>query len=157
VGNRSFPTAAEKDLRLYAGKGRVKISDSWNEIAQWIGSAPKVLKTTIDEYNSFCEQGHDAIFAKDRRYLLPLRIPPYLAIQGGLNLLSTHGGIKISHHMEVLDSQDNPIPGVYAAGNETGGMDSDTYDVNLSGHSFGFAINSGRIAGENAARFLLRK
>lgn len=55
--------------------------------------------------------------------------------------------------MEVLDKQDNPIPGLYAAGVEAGGTDSDTYNANLSGHSFGFTINSGRIAGENAVKY----
>ena len=58
--------------------------------------------------------------------------------------------------MEVLDHDDNPILGLYAAGVETGGTDSDTYNANLTGYSFGFAINSGRIAGESAAKYVLR-
>ena len=56
--------------------------------------------------------------------------------------------------MEVLDSQGNSIQGLYAAGNDTGDADSDSYNTDLPGHSFGFAINSGRIAGESAAEFL---
>lgn len=151
----SWSAGVDKDLQLQIDKGRVKISDSWNEIGRWIGAAPEVLKNTIDEYNSFCDRGYDGIFAKNRRYLVPLRTPPYYAIQGCLNLLTTHGGIKINHHMEVLNHQDKPICGLYAAGVETGGTDSDTYNVILTGHSFGFTINSGRIAGENAARCLV--
>jgi len=57
--------------------------------------------------------------------------------------------------MEVIDKQDNPIPGLYAAGVDVGGWESDTYCDRLSGSAFGFAINSGRIAGENAAEFVL--
>jgi fumarate reductase flavoprotein subunit len=56
--------------------------------------------------------------------------------------------------MEVLDHQFKTIPGLYAAGSDTGGWESDTYNVVLSGSTLGFAINSGRIAGENAARFV---
>ena len=37
-----------------------------------------------------------------------------------------------------------------------GGADADVYNVVMSGHGFGFAVNSGRIAGENAAKTLMR-
>jgi fumarate reductase flavoprotein subunit len=53
--------------------------------------------------------------------------------------------------MEVLDGRDEPIKGLYAAGNDTGGWETDTYNIHLCGTTFGFAVNSGRIAGENAA------
>ena len=56
--------------------------------------------------------------------------------------------------MEVLDKEDNPIPGLYAAGVAAGGWQADTYCDVLSGAASGFAYNSGRIAGENAATFL---
>ena len=56
--------------------------------------------------------------------------------------------------MEVLDKQDRPISGLYAAGVDTGGWVSETYFIKLSGYAFGYAVNSGRIAGENAARFI---
>ena len=152
---RSWPAGLDNDLRSQVDKGTVKISDSWGEIAGWIGIAPEVLQHTIDEYNSFCDRGHDEIFAKDRRYLMPLRTPPYYAIKCGIDLIATHGGIKVNHHMEVLNQQDIPICGLYAAGIETGGTDSDTYNIALSGHAFGFTINSGRIAGESAAKYVL--
>jgi fumarate reductase flavoprotein subunit len=145
----------EQSLELQAKKGRVKIADSWDDIASWMGVKPKVLKSTVDEYNYYCDRGHDDVFAKDRRYLLPLRTPPYYAIQCCINFMTTHGGIKINHRTEVLDNQDNPIPGLYAAGVETGGTDSNTYNINLPGHSSGFSINSGRIAGESAAEYVL--
>ena len=155
VGNKDWALKAEKDLQSQAGKGKVKICESWDEVAEWIGAVPDILKAEINEYNAFCIQGHDDLFVKDRRYLSPLRKPPYYAIQCGLNLMTTHGGIKVNHRMEVLDTKDTPIPGLYAAGVETGGTDSDTYDSHLTGHSFGFTVNSGRIAGETAAKFIL--
>lgn len=148
-------TGLGKTLELAAKKGSVKISNSWDEIARWIGVKPEVLKATIDEYNAYCDQGYDKIFAKDRRYLIALRTPPYYALKCYPRFLGTIGGIRINHHMEVLDQSDNPIPGLYAAGVDTGGWESDTYNVILSGTTFGFAINSGRIAGENAAKYVL--
>jgi fumarate reductase flavoprotein subunit len=145
---------AEKELQKEMERGTVAISSSWDEIAKWIGATPEVLKKTIDEYNYFCNRGHDDIFAKDRRYLVPLNTPPYYAMKGRAEILTTMGGIKINHRMEVLNRYDSPILGLYAVGDDTGGWEPDTYNVNLSGSGLGFALNSGRIAGENAARYI---
>jgi len=151
----SWPSQVDKELQLQAEKGKVKISRSWDEIAQWMGTEPGVLKTTIDEYNASCEQGHDPIFAKDRERLLKLDTPPYYGCKCCVNLLVTHGDIRINHHMEILDRQGKPIAGLYAVGDDTGDVDAGTYNIiDLPGHSFGFAINSGRIAGENAVEFV---
>jgi fumarate reductase flavoprotein subunit len=143
------------ELKLEADKGRVKISDSWDEIASWIGAAPRALPATIEEYSYGCDRGYDELFSKDRRYLAPLRKPPYYGIRCYPVFLTTIGGIKINHNMQVLNNDDKPIPGLFAAGNDTGGWEpKDTYNAILSGHAFGFAINSGRIAGENAAGYI---
>ena len=128
-----------------------KKADTWNEIAEWMGADPKVLNTTIDDYNKACDVGHDKIFVKDREYLLPLRTAPYYAIRCAPEVMNTVGGIKINENMEVLDEQANPIPGLYAAGVDTGGWMADTYCALCPGTAFGYALNSGRIAGENAA------
>jgi fumarate reductase flavoprotein subunit len=133
---------------------RVKASTSWPDIADWIGADPKVLKGALDRYNSFCDQGYDAEFAKDRRYLLALRTPPYYAIKGELIFLNTLGGLKINEKMEVINRKGDPIPGLYSAGADTGGWEPQTYCDRLSGTALGFSINSGRIAGENAASFV---
>jgi fumarate reductase flavoprotein subunit len=144
----------EKALPAEAARGRVKIADSWDEIAGWIGADTATLKATIDEYNTFCEHGYDALFAKDRRYLLPLRRAPYYAIKGEAHLLDTMGGIRVNEHMEVLDGLDKPITGLYAAGVAVSGWEPENYCSDLNGSAFGFAVNSGRIAGENAAAFI---
>jgi fumarate reductase flavoprotein subunit len=143
-------------LKSAAKRGNIKISDSWGEIAAWIGAKSEVLKATIDEYNSFCDKGHDN-FAKDPRYLTALRNPTYYALRCYPRFLGTIGGIKINHHMEVLNKEDEPIPGVYAAGIDAGGWEPEVYNARLSGHAFGFPLNSGRIAGENAVEYVLGK
>ena len=135
-------------------KGNAKISDSWEEIARWMGAeVPETLGATVGEYNRFCDEKNDGLFSKDPRYLFPLYTAPYYAVRCHQALHTTMGGIKINHHMEVLDERDNPIPGLYAAGNDTGGSQPDTYCLILAGSTLGFALNSGRIAGENAAKY----
>jgi fumarate reductase flavoprotein subunit len=59
--------------------------------------------------------------------------------------------------MEVLDTKDDPIPGFYAAGSTTGCWESESYCYRLTGHLLGFALNSGRIAGENAVKSISGK
>lgn len=145
----------EKALQTETENGRCIISDSWEDIARWIGADPNTLKETIDSYNRSCSQGYDEIFAKDRRYLRPLRTAPFYALRCLPHFLDTMGGIRINEHMAVLDSADNPIPGLFAAGVITSGWESETYCSDLSGSAFGYAINSGRIAGENACKLTL--
>lgn len=141
-------------LNSEAEKGKVKISETLDDIAGWMGADVRVLKDTIESYNSFCDQGHDRIFVKDPKYLLPLRTPPYYAIKCFSCFTDTMGGIKVNQRMEVLDQRDDPIKGLYGAGVCVGGWESDTYCYILSGSTLGFAFNSGRIAGENAVTYL---
>jgi fumarate reductase flavoprotein subunit len=150
-------TNLDQELRTEAEKGDLIMSNSWEEIARWIGVPSQTLKSSIDRYNQFCGQGHDEDFAKDRSYLKNLRTPPFYAIRCYQSFLTTLGGIKINERMEVLNEQGIPIAGLYAGGDSAGGWVGDTYCFILSGSAFGFAVSSGRISGENAADFARRK
>jgi fumarate reductase flavoprotein subunit len=143
------------DIKIEEEKGFAKIADSWDKIAAYIGTDPAVLRATIDEYNSYCDKGHDDDFAKKREALLPLRQPPFYALKCRACINTVHGDIKCNHRMNVLNKEDQPIDGLFAAGVDTGGADWHTYDTELTGHSFGFSVNNGRIAGESAAQFVL--
>jgi fumarate reductase flavoprotein subunit len=145
-----------REAEKQADKGVLKISSAWDEIAKWMGARPEVLKATIDEYNAACDQHHDGLFAKDPRYLLPLRVPPYYAIKGHVAICDAYGGIKVNENMEALDTGGNLIPGLYAAGSTAGCVESEKYCERLTGHLVGWALNSGRIAGENAVKYITK-
>ncbi len=148
----------EREIRLVADKGGALISDSWDDIAKWIRVDPRVLRANIDAYNVSCDRGRDEMFVKDPRFLIPLHTPPYYAIKCHSGFLGTIGGIKINSRMEVINIQGIPIQGLYAAGVDTGGWQGDTYTGrDLAGSAFGFAINSGRVAGENAVGYTLNE
>jgi fumarate reductase flavoprotein subunit len=116
---------------------------------------PSVLKATVEQYNGFCEKGHDELFAKDPNYLRPLKGPRFYAVRARTCFLGTLGGIRINYRTEVVNQYDVPIPGLYAAGNDAGGLHADSYSMrDSSGGASAFAVNSGRIAGENALRYL---
>jgi fumarate reductase flavoprotein subunit len=142
------------ELRAIADKGtQTQMAGSIDELAGRMGINNAGLKTTVEEYNICCDRGFDPIFCKDRRYLLPIRNPPFYAIHCHSSICEAVGGIKINENMEVLDQEDNPIPGLFAAGSTTGCWESESYCYRMCGHLLGFALNSGRIAGENSAKY----
>jgi fumarate reductase flavoprotein subunit len=145
----------DNEFRIAVETGDVKISDTLEEIAEWMNVKPEVLDSTMEEYNQCCDRGKDEIFGKDRKYLVAMRTPPYYAVRCHLHYLTTLGGIKINHHMEVINTQDEPIGGLYAGGDAASGWECDFYCIELRGHALAFAINSGRIAGENAVKYVL--
>ena len=153
------PVDFDKELNAAVERGTtdVFVADSIEELAEKIGVDRAVLKATVDEYNGFCEKGHDDLFAKDPKYLRPLKGPRFYAVKARTVFLGTLGGIKINHNMEVVDKKGKVIPGLYAGGFDAGGMWGDSYSIkDSSGLSAGFATNSGRIAGKNALRYMGR-
>jgi fumarate reductase flavoprotein subunit len=130
-------------------------ANSIEELARMMEVDPQVLKATVDRYNSFCTQGRDEEFAKDPEYLLPLNGPRFYAAKARTCFLGTMGGIKVNHKTEAVDEYGTPITGLYAAGLDAGGLHAESYSMrDTSGIASAFAAISGRVAGENAAKFL---
>ncbi len=65
-------------------------------------------------------------------------------------IFGTIGGIAVNERIEALDESGKPIAGLYVAGQDGGGMYGYPY-YEIVGVTQGYAYNSGRIAGENAA------
>ncbi len=153
----SKPADFYRELNAALEKKTTEIfeADSVEALAGKMGVSPAVLKATVDEYNSFCEKQHDDLFAKDVKYLRPIVGPKYYAVKAKTVFLGTMGGIKISEKTEVIDKKDAVIPGLYAAGFDAGGMYGDSYPIKTSsGLASSFALNSGRLAGKNALKYL---
>jgi fumarate reductase flavoprotein subunit len=153
----SKTTELDRELEMVRNSKSTEVveADSLEELAEKMGVDPQVFKATVEEYNNYCEKGHDELFAKDTKYLRPILGPKFYAIKARTIFLGTMGGIKINHNMEVIDKKGNVIPGLYAVGYDAGGMYGDSYSIrNSSGLSSSFATNSGRIAGRNALKFI---
>jgi fumarate reductase flavoprotein subunit len=160
INNRLKSQGQEADLKeFYKAEDKkgewVKVSNNWDDIAGWIGADPKVFKATVEEYNSFCKQGRDADFGKAPEFLNALLSPPFYAVKFGPLMIDTYGPVRINERMEVLDKKDNPIPGFYAGGAVCGQIQG--HDYHFFGGALGFAVSSGRIAAENAAKYISGK
>ena len=114
----------------------------------------KNFVNTVKKYNQHCAENYDESFGKSRRYLIPLTGKLY-AYRLNCGAYGSLGGIKINHNYEVITEDYEVIPGLYAAGTDVCDIYNGTYYYEFPGNTMGFAINSGRMAGENAARFAL--
>ena len=82
----------------------------------------------------------------------PLDMAPYYAIKVTAGIHHTMGGVKINTNTQVLTADDVAIPGLYAAGEVTGGV----HGANrLGGNAVSDFVVFGRIAGEQAAKLAL--
>jgi fumarate reductase flavoprotein subunit len=148
-------TAAAGLKRALAGGNRdIYIADTPEELAVKAGVNPGGLKQTLIQYNQACETGRDRLFGKAARYLRPVKQPKFYAGRLTIRTIGSMGGIKINSRMEVLNKEGDVIPGLYAAGLDANSIYGDSYLYTMPGNTMGFAINSGRIAGEHAAVFV---
>jgi len=131
--------------------GILKVAETLSELADMMGCGRDVLESSLNEYNYFCEHNRDALFAKNRIFQKKLETPPFYAVRAGADMLITHGGIRVNERFEALNKSFERVANLYVAGVDFGGADADVYNVAMSGHGFGFAVNSGRIAGRCAA------
>lgn len=154
-GYRLTDLPREIQAAIDNGSRQVFAADSLDDLAAQIEIEPAVLQATVEQYNRYCAQGWDELFAKDRRYLRPLVGPRFYAVRARAVFLGTMGGIKVNERLEVLDKKDNVIPGLYAGGFDAGGMYGDSYPIkSSSGLASAFALNSGRLAGMGALKYL---
>lgn len=163
IGMDMMPGTRLKDVRqlitevIEKGTNEVFMAQDLKQLAKQIAVPEEVFEETVRTYTQACLDGYDPLFAKPRKYLLPLKGPTFFAVRVRTVFLGTLGGIKINHKAEVIDEKGRVIPGLYAAGLDAGGLYGDSYPINVAtGLASAFAINSGRIAGKNAAEYVKR-
>lgn len=120
------------------------------ELAGQLDMDPTVLKATVDRYNELCAKGEDEDFGKPAEYMVPVEGDTYYAIAMNPGSSVTFGGLSINEESQVLDTEDKPIKGLYAAGEVAfTGLFGTEYPC--CGMAIGSAVYFGRIAGTNAA------
>ena len=118
-------------------------------LAAKLGMDPAALADTIASYNQ-TETPTDTAPAIPRRGKRPrLDTGPYYALGPVKNYINfTDGGLVVNESLQVLNTQGQPIPGLYAAGSAgQGGL-----LLKGHGHHLIWAFTSGRLAGRHASR-----
>jgi len=138
---------------LARDRGNVFKANTIKELAEKLGMDPKVLQGSVDKMNQWAATREDGEFKKESKFLRPVATPPFYATQLNPRHLGTLGGVRINEKTEAVNKNDEKVPGLYVVGTDAGGMYGDSYDLLLGGGTAGFAVNSGRIAADNAAEF----
>lgn len=119
------------------------------ELAGKIGMDPGALKATVARYNELCAKGTDDDFGKPADYMIPVEGDTFYAFPMTPGASVTFGGLQIDTGAHVLNANDQPIPGLFAAGEVafTGLFDA---EYPCCGMAIGCAVYYGRVAAENA-------
>jgi fumarate reductase flavoprotein subunit len=144
------PEEVLKGLNMLADDGILYIKSNTIEgIAQQFKIPAQNLKATVERYNTFCKNGKDEDFGKPAKFLFPLETPPYFGMKFEPKLLITVGGLLINNKMQVLDTESNVIPGLYAIGTVSGDFFANAYTHHFPGHNLGRCVTFGYLAGKS--------
>lgn len=130
------------------------VADSIAGLAEKIGLSAETLTETVERYNQHCANHFDDDFCKSRNYLHALTGKQFYALRLSCGAYGSLGGIKINHKLEVLTDDFKVMPGLFAAGSDVCDIYNGTYYFYLPGNTMGFAVNTGRMAGEYAAAYV---
>ena len=132
---------------LYNNQLLVK-ADTLEEAAAFFGIDLTNLKKTLDDYNTYVDNGSDPEFNK-RSLPSKIEVGPYYILKAAPAVHHTMGGIQINTEAQVIDVDGNVIEGLYAAGEVTGGIHGTN---RLGSNAIADITVFGRIAGSNAAK-----
>ena len=136
------------DVEKLVADKKIFRADTIEDLAKQIGIDPAVLKQTNDAFNKAVEAGKDNEFGRSL-FGQKMDKAPFYASPRMPTVHHTMGGIEINLDTQVLDKNGNVIPGLYAAGEVTGGIHGKN---RLGGNALVDIHVFGRIAGTNAAK-----
>ena len=147
--------AGQMDQMIAAGNKHVCHFDTIHEVCEYMGIHEAGLRKTLEAYHHAAEIGYDADFHTDPKYIRPVReesgqIYCYRIMPGGYDTL---GGIMIDENANVLDENNMPIEGLYAAGDMTAGSLYGDAPSNAGGTVYG-SMPIGLLAGDMAAEYV---
>ncbi|MDR2197192.1 MAG: FAD-dependent oxidoreductase [Coriobacteriales bacterium] len=150
--NGPFPGFGMAFIQPQIEEGLVLSADTIEDLAAQMNVPADALVATVARYNELVELGVDEDFGKQAARLTAIVKAPFHAILRKPSLLCSLGGLVINENMEVLDDSGAVIPGLWAAGNNSGnwfgGLE---HPMVIPGMSLGRAAVTGYLAGLSAA------
>ena len=143
----------------YGGSNPVS-AQSIEQLADLLGINPTVLKSTVDKFNLEAEDADYlprtldgrstlSLYPAKSNWAIKIDKPPFIAYSVTGSITYTYGGLKIDENARVLDMEDNPITGLYAAGEIVGGI---FYHNSLRAAGLMHGSVFGKLAGQHAGR-----
>ena len=158
AGTRNNPEGQLKTLRKRADEGKAVVADTLEELADKMGFAGKAKEdflATVARYNELYDAQEDVDFGKQAYRLSAIRKAPFYGFWMGACILCTLQGILVNEKAEALDTNNQPIPGLFVTGDMSGGFFVDNYPCLMPGIAMGrtmtFALKAVKVAmGEEA-------
>ena len=149
--NKDGMTTLGLPIETFIKNGKVIRGENVDALAKKINVDPKVLKETFDKFNEFCRsQGQDTEFGRPScAPNIPMYEGPYFAELRTPSVHHTMGGIQVDVNSQALDANGKPIPGLYAAGEVTGGIHGTN---RVGGNAISDALTFGNEAGKNVMK-----
>ena len=140
-------------VKDYTDAGWMVSADTVEELADKIGVDAERLAATVEKWNGYFDEAEpqDAEYLRDLSSCQRFDTAPYYAVMTNSSFLVTVSGLTIDPDSRVLDKNEQPIAGLFATGNTSGGMFADQYPRNLPSTSVGRAVTTGFVAGRAAA------
>lgn len=138
-----------EDVETLVSIGRIYKADSLADLAKQLGMPADKLEATVAEFNKMVEAKNDPKFGR-KLFDRPIVKPPFYATPRAPSIHHTMGGLQISTNAQVLDKNGKPIPGLYAAGEVTGGIHGSN---RLGGNATADVLTFGRIAAKSAVAY----
>ena len=141
-------------IETYANQHLLKEGATVAELAKAIGIPAADLEATLNRYNAQQKAGTDEDFGRSAAQMTAsLETAPYYAVCVTPAIHHTMGGLSVNTDTQVLKADGTPIPGLYAAGEVTGGL----HGANrLGGNGVADIVVNGRLAGIAAAQKALK-
>ena len=140
---------ASSVIQGYIKKGYTVTGATYEELGKAMGVDAAAFAETMDKWNGYVEAKNDPDFGRTS-FANPLNTAPYYAVKVTAGVHHTMGGLKINANTEVLNEKGEVIPGLFAAGEVTGGV----HGANrLGGNAVADFTVFGRIAGAAASDY----
>lgn len=135
-----------EDVETLVKIGRIYKADTLADLAKQLGMPADKLEATVAEYNKMVEAKNDPKFGR-KLFDKPIVQAPFYATPRAPSIHHTMGGLQISTKAQVMDKSGKPIPGLFAAGEVTGGIHGSN---RLGGNATADVLTFGRIAAKSA-------
>ena len=140
---------ASSVIQGYIKKGYTVTGETYEELGKAMGVDEAAFAETMEKWNGYVEAKNDPDFGRTS-FANPLNTAPYYAVKVTAGVHHTMGGLKINANTEVLNEKGEVIPGLFAAGEVTGGV----HGANrLGGNAVADFTVFGRIAGAAASDY----
>ena len=136
-----------KAIEKYVSTGITVQADTIEGLAELIDVDPATLAETLKNWNQYVADQKDPEFGRESGMDADLSQAPYYAIKIAPGIHHTMGGVRINTSTQVLDASGEPIPGLFAAGEVTGGVHGGN---RIGGNAVADIVVFGKIAAESA-------